>query len=298
MKVVIAGGSGFLGKALTGALVARGDRVAVLSRRGKTPWNPDGTSGAWAAEIDGADAIVNLAGEPLPDRRWTSTQKDRIRQSRVLATRSLVEAVRGVLRKPPVFVSGSGVGFYPDSDAIVDEMSAPGSSFLSRVCIEWEAEALRATEAGCRVVLLRTGVVLHRDGGALAKLLLPFSLGLGGPIGSGSQWWAWIHLDDWVRMTVWAIDTAAVRGPINVCAPEPARNRDVMRALGRALHRPAVIPVPSLALRILLGEMAGDMLLASQRAVPVVARGGAFAWGFPELQAAMNDAVRRRPREG
>ena len=293
MKVVIAGGSGFLGTALTAALRSRRDQVIVLSRRGPTPWTPDGTTGPWAQALDGADAVVNLAGEPLPDKRWTAARKSRIRDSRLLATRSLVEAIRASTRPPAVFVSGSGVGFYPDSDAIVAESAAPGSSFLARVCVEWEAEALRAESPLCRVVLLRTGVVLHRDGGALAKLLLPFSLGVGGPIGSGRQWWGWIHRDDWVRMTVWAIDTAAVRGPLNVCAPEPALNRDVMRALGRALHRPAVLPAPAFALRIAFGEMADEMLLASQRAVPAVARAAGFAWTFPELQSAMADAVRR-----
>jgi uncharacterized protein (TIGR01777 family) len=292
VKVVIAGGSGFLGAALTSALRSRGDQVTVLSRRGQNAWTPDGGTGPWARVIDGADAIVNLAGEPLPDKRWTAAQKARILESRVRATRSLVEAIRAAALKPQVLISSSGVGIYPDSDAIVDETAAPGSGFLSRVCVEWESEALRAAESGCRVVLLRTGVVLHRDGGALAKLLLPFSLGLGGPIGSGTQWWGWIHRDDWVRMAVWALDTAGVSGPLNVCAPEPAMNRDVMRALGRALNRPAVLPTPAFALRLALGEMAGEMLLASQRAVPAAASARAFAWQFPELQRAMDDAVR------
>lgn len=293
MKIVIAGGSGFLGSALTHALRSRGDQVTVLSRRGPNAWTPDGTTGPWARLIDGAGAVVNLAGEPLPDKRWTAAQKTRILESRVLATRSLVEAIRVAERKPQVLISSSGVGIYPDSDASVDETAAPGSGFLARVCVEWESEALRATQTGCRVVLLRTGVVLHRDGGALAKLMLPFSLGLGGPIGSGAQWWGWIHRDDWVRMAVWAIDTASVSGPLNVCAPEPAMNRDVMRALGRALHRPAVLPTPAFALRLALGEMADEMLLASQRAVPAAPAARGFAWRFPELQSAMDAAVRR-----
>lgn len=293
MKVVIAGGSGFLGSALTAALRSRGDQVTVLSRGGPNPWTPDGTTGPWAAVVEGADAVVNLAGEPLPEKRWTRGQKNRILQSRVLATRSLVEAIGAATRKPHVFLSGSGIGFYPDSDTIVDETSPPGAGFLSRVCVAWEEEAVRAGSDGCRVVLLRTGVVLHRGGGALGKLLLPFKLGVGGPIGPGTQWWAWIHLDDWVRMTVWAMDSAMVRGPLNVCAPEPATNRDVMRALGRALHRPALLPTPAVALRIALGGMADEMLLASQRAVPAAAVAGGFAWKFTDLQAAMDDAVRR-----
>jgi uncharacterized protein (TIGR01777 family) len=303
VKVVIAGGSGFLGSALTQQLRARGDQVVVLSRasarrrddaaRAVTSWTPDGGVGPWAREIDGADAVVNLAGEPLAGKRWTAAHKARILESRVLATRSLVEAVHAARRKPAVLISGSGVGFYPDSDGIVDETSPAGTGFLSQVCVAWEAEASRAEDAGCRVVLLRTGVVLHRDGGALQKLLLPFSLGLGGPVGSGSQWWAWIHRDDWVRMALWSIDVPELRGPLNVCAPEPAPNREIMRALGRALRRPSLLPAPAPALKIIFGDMARDMLLASQRAVPRAARDGGFAWAFPQLQPAMNDAVRR-----
>lgn len=292
MKVVLAGGSGFLGSALTGALGARGDEVVVLSRRSGVRWDPNGSVGPWAAALDGADAIVNLAGEPLAGKRWTSEQKRRILESRVLATRSLAAAVGAANRKPAVFVSASGVGVYPDSEQVVDESSPPGSGFLSRVCVEWEAEASKAESSGARVVLLRTGVVLHRDGGALQKLLLPFKLGAGGPIGSGKQWWAWIHRDDYVAMALWAIDTASVRGALNVCAPEPARNRDIARALGRALHRPAIIPAPAFALRLVLGEMADEMLLASQRAVPRRARELGYLWKYPELDAAVKAAIR------
>jgi len=297
MKVVLAGGSGFLGSALATALRARGDETVVLSRkaahafRPATTWDPNGTAGPWAREVDGADAVINLAGESLPDKRWTAAHKRRILESRVLATRSLVEAIRAAQRKPSVFVSASGVGFYPDSDAVVDESSPPGESFLSRVCLEWESEARQAESTATRVVLLRTGVVLHRAGGALQKLLLPFKLGLGGPIGSGKQWWAWIHRDDWVRMTVWAIDSAAMRGPLNVCAPDPARNRDVMRAIGRALHRPAVLPAPGFALRLALGEMADEMLLSSQRAMPRRARELGLTWTWPELDTAVRNAI-------
>lgn len=305
MKIVIAGGSGFLGSALIEALRARGDEVVVLTRRaaaqGSSPavaWTPDGTIGPWASAIDGAGAIVNLAGEPMPDKRWTAAQKERILQSRVLATRSLVAAVRAASRPPAAFVSGSGVGVYPDSEDVVDETSPPGTGFLSRICVAWEAEAREAEPLGCRVVLLRTGVVLHRDGGALPKLLTPFRFGAGGPLGSGQQWWAWIHRDDWVRMTLWAIDTAAVRGPLNVCAPEPARYRDIAKAIGRALRRPSFMPAPAFALRLLLGEMADEMLLASQRAVPARARALGFTWNFPELETAVRDAVtpHRAPR--
>ena len=293
MKVVLAGGSGFLGSPLARALQARGDEVVILSRRSHVRWNPDGSIGPWAKEIDGAGAILNLAGEPLAGKRWTAQQKRRIWDSRVLATRSLAAAIEAASQPPRVMLSASGVGFYPDSNDTVDETSPAGGGFLARLCVAWESEARRAASASTRVVLLRTGVVLHRDGGALRKLLLPFKLGAGGPVGSGRQWWAWVHRDDYVRMVLWALDTAAIDGPLNVCAPEPARNHEVARALGRALNRPAFMPAPAAALRILLGEMADEMLLASQRAVPRAARQQGFAWTFPDLDAAMRDAVRR-----
>ena len=291
MKVVVAGGSGFLGGALTSALRARGDDVVILSRRSHTRWDPNGETGPWAAHVDGAGAVINLAGEPLAGKRWTAEQKRRIVDSRVLATRSLAAAIRGAANPPRVFISASGVGFYPDSDNIVDESSPAGTGFLAQVCEAWEREARAAESPRTRVVLLRTGVVLHRDGGALQKLLLPFKLGAGGPIGSGRQWWGWIHRDDWVRMTLWAIDHDAVAGPLNACAPEPARNRDVARARGRALGRPSFVPAPAFALRLMLGEMADEMLLASQRAIPRAARQHGFSWTFADLDAAMRSAV-------
>jgi uncharacterized protein len=291
MKVVLAGGSGFLGSALRDALRSRGDDVVILSRRGHVRWDPDGRAGTWAREIDAADAIVNLAGEPLAGKRWTDGQKRRILESRVLATRGLTEAIRSSATRPRVFLSASGVGFYPDSEAVVDESSPAGTGYLARVCLEWESEARTAESDDTRVVLLRTGVVLHRDGGALQKLLPPFKLGVGGPIGSGKQWWAWVHRDDYVRMALWAIDTGTVSGPLNVCAPEPARNREIARALGRALRRPSFMPAPAFALRLLLGEMADEMLLASQRAVPRRAGELGFTWKHPELDAAIRAAV-------
>lgn len=282
MKVAITGAGGFLGTALTEALRARGDQVVALSRKAMD---------AWPREVDGAGAVINLAGEPMAGRRWTDAQKRRITDSRVRTTEHVAAAIRAASRPPSVLLSASGIGFYPNSDTIVDESSPAGDGFLSRVCVAWEAEARKAESAATRVVLLRSGVVFHRDGGALAQLRLPFSLGLGGPIGSGRQWWAWIHRDDWVRMVLWALDTDAVRGPLNVCAPEPSQVRDITRALGRALQRPAVLPAPAFALRLALGQMADDMLLASQRAVPRVARDLGFVWTFPDLQAALNDAA-------
>ncbi len=295
MKTVIAGGTGFLGSALTHALDRAGHEVVVLTRSAGTDspgharavvWRPDGTaSGAWAREIDGAGAVINLAGEPLPAKRWTSAQKQRLVDSRVRPTRSLAEAIRASSARPRTFLSASGIGCYPDSDRVVDESSETGTRFLQRLCVTWESEARRAEDAGTRVVLLRSGVVMHREGGALPQLLPPFRFGAGGPLGSGNQWWAWIHRDDWVRMVTWALETEAVRGALNVSAPEPVQQIEIARAIGRALHRPSFMPAPAIALKLLLGEMAGEMLLASQRAVPRVAIDGGFVWTMPALDA-------------
>jgi uncharacterized protein (TIGR01777 family) len=297
MKIVVAGGTGFLGSALVDALDLAGHEVVVLTRSAGTEspgharavvWRPDGTaSGAWAPEIDGADAVVNLTGEPLPAKRWTPAQKRRLIQSRVMPTRSLVAAILGARQPPRTLLSGSGIGYYPDSDRIIDESAGPGTGFLSTICVAWETEARAAEAAGTRVVLLRSGVVLHRDGGALPQLLPPFRFGAGGPLGRGTQWWAWIHRDDWVRMAAWAIDTPEIAGPLNVCAPEPVQQKAIARAIGRAMRRPALLPAPSMALRLLLGEMAGEMLLASQRAIPAVALSRRFGWKLPELDAAI-----------
>ena len=297
MKIVIAGGTGLLGSALTHALDRAGHEVVVLSRSAGTDspgharavvWRPDGTaSGPWAREIDGADAVINLAGESLPSKRWTPAQKRRLIDSRVRPTRSLAEAIRASASPPRTFLSASGIGVYPHSDQIVDESSATGTGFLQDLCVQWEGEARRADETGTRVVLLRSGVVMHREGGALPQLVPPFRFGAGGPLGRGNQWWAWIHRDDWVRMAVWALETTAVTGPLNVCAPEPAPQKAIARAVGRALHRPAFMPAPAIALKLLLGEMAGEMLLSSQRAIPRVALDGGFTWTLPDLDAAI-----------
>ena len=303
MKIVIAGGTGFLGSALTHALDRAGHEVVVLSRSAGTDspgharaavWRPDGTaSGSWAREVDGAGAVINLAGEPLPAKRWTPAQKQRLVDSRVRPTRSLSEAIRAAASPPRTFLSASGIGIYPHSDSVVDESSAPGKGFLQDLCVRWEAEARRASEAGTRVVLLRSGVVMHREAGALPQLVPPFRFGVGGPLGSGNQWWAWIHRDDWVRMVVWALENPAVAGPLNVCTPQPARQKEIARAVGRALRRPSFMPAPSLALKLLLGEMAVEMLLTSQRAIPRVALDGGFTWTLPDLDAAIGRELAR-----
>jgi len=274
MKIVVAGGTGFLGEPLVKRLVNRGEDVTVLTRnpakvaigRG-LQW--DGrTQGAWATDVANADVIINLAGESIADGRWTEARKNRLIDSRLDATHVLVEALRDAPKRERTFINASAVGIYGDrSDETLDEKSPSGSGFLADLVDRWEAAA-REAEPFARLVLIRFGVVLAPDGGALKKLLLPFKLGAGGPIGSGRQWMSWIDREDALRFVEWAIDHRNARGAYNATAPEALRNRDFARVLGRALHRPAVFPTPAFALRLAFGEMADEALLASQRALP------------------------------
>ena len=307
MKVVIAGGTGFLGHPLSHALASDGHDVVVLTRRpeqrrsatGSGPaaatgtarsieWTPNGESGPWASTIDGADAVVNLAGESIAAKRWTAAQKQKILDTRVQATRSLVTTIRGVAVPPPLFVSGSAVGYYgPRGDEVVTEDTPPGADFLAHVCVTWEEEACRAASGHTRVVCIRTGVVLEKDGGALPQMLPPFRFGAGGPVGSGRQYWPWIHRRDWIDLVRWAIQTPDVSGALNATAPHPVTSADFARALGRAMHRPAFIPAPAFALRLMLGEMADALLLSGQRAVPRRAERGGFAFKYTNVDDAL-----------
>jgi uncharacterized protein (TIGR01777 family) len=297
MKVVIAGGSGFLGRPLTTALLQDRHEVVVLSRGTSSSlppgaravaWDPNGGVGPWAAEISTAGAVVNLAGESIAGKRWTGAQKQRIRDSRVHATRSLVAAIHGSTVPPPVFVSGSAVGYYgPLGDEKATEEKPAGSDFLARVCEEWEQEAMRAESDGTRVARLRTGIVLGKDGGALPEMLPPFRFGVGGPVGSGRQYWPWIHRDDWIALVRWAIGTPAASGAINATAPQPVSSADFARALGRAMHRPAFMPAPGFALKLLLGEMAEALLLSGQNAVPAKALRGGFQFRYNTVDEAL-----------
>jgi uncharacterized protein (TIGR01777 family) len=302
MRTIIAGGTGFLGRALARALVTAGHDVVALTRgagRGPTSggravtWTPDGQAGAWAAEVDGATAVVNLAGESIAARRWSAAQKRRIRESRVLATRSLVEAIRRAPRPPQVFVSGSAVGYYgPRGDEVVNEANAPGSDFLSRVAVDWEAEA-RAAESVTRLVTLRTGIVLDRNEGALPQMLPPFWFGAGGPVGSGRQYWPWIHLQDWVDLVRFVIQTPAATGPLNATGPAPVTNAEFAATLGRTIGRPAFIRAPGFALKLLLGEMAGPLLLSGQRAIPAKAEALGVTFTYPRLDDALRAIFNR-----
>jgi uncharacterized protein (TIGR01777 family) len=294
MRIVIAGGTGFLGQALRDHLQRLGHTTVVLTRKPQTStqvaWSPDGTSGPWAAALGGANAVVNLSGEGIADARWNAARKAALRASRVLPTRSLVAAIGGLAR-PPALLNASGVGYYGDRGAeLVTEDTSAGDDFLAGLCVEWEREAEQAA-AHTRVVVLRNGLVMHPSGGALKKMLLPFRLGAGGPLGPGTQYLPWIHLVDWVEMITWLIQQPDARGPFNVTAPSPATNADFTRALGRAVNRPAVIPVPAFALRLALGELA-DTLLTGQRAIPARATTSGFSFRFSEIGSALNNLLR------
>src|SRR5688572_3643773 len=251
MHIVIAGGSGFLGSALTRALVTSAHDVTILSRHGApagpaqprvsfVSWKPDGTAGPWAIAIEGADAVINLAGESIAAKRWSAPQKQKLRDSRLLATTSLTTAIRRASRPPAAFVSGSAVGYYGDrGDETITEASAPGTDFLAGLAKDWEAAANDVAQL-TRVALIRTGIVLDRRGGALPKMLPPFQMFVGGPLGSGTQYMPWIHKEDWVRMVSWMITAEGARGAVNATSPGPVTNIEFSKALGRALKRPKI----------------------------------------------------------
>ena len=298
MKIVIAGGSGFLGSALSRALTRDGHDVIILTRRAASnatsaprvssvQWTPDGTAGAWAGTIDGADIVVNLAGESSAAKRWSAAQKQKLRDSRLMATRSLTSAIRHAARRPAAFISGSAVGYYGDrGDETLTETSPPGTDFLADLAKDWEAAADEASPL-TRVVLVRTGIVLDRTGGALPKMLPPFQMFVGGPLGTGRQYMPWIHKEDWVRMVSWMMTTEGARGAFNATSPTPVTNAEFSKALGQALKRPSVLPAPAFALRIALGEMADALLLSGQRALPVRATDLGFTFRYSNIDEAL-----------
>lgn len=297
MKIVVAGGTGFVGKALLRGLAGRGDEVVLLSRGPETfeaaagiravYW--DGRSSqAVFPHIGGAEAVVNLAGENVASGRWSAPRKERILSSRVDSTRALVEAIGALDKKPAVLVNASAVGYYGNVDAgMVTEESPSGEGFLAEVCRRWEEEAARVLEHGTRAVMLRIGIVLEKDGGALSRMILPFRLFAGGPLGNGRHWFPWIHRDDVVGAILHALDNNSVRGAVNATAPEPVRMREFCVRLGRVLGRPSWARVPAPVLRFLVGEMADDMLLAGARAVPAKLRETGYRFLYPELDAAL-----------
>ena len=248
--------------------------------------------GAWASVVDGADAVVNLTGESIGARRWSKAQKARIRDSRMLATRSVVAAIKAAPRPPAVLINASAIGYYGDRGAEqLTETSKPGAGFLADLCVEWEGEATRAATASTRVTLIRNGLVLERErGSALDRMLLPFKLFAGGPVGSGRQYMSWIHRTDWIDLIRWALtDSSAPAGPLNGTAPAPATNAEFSKALGHALGRPSWLPAPAFALRLALGEMADELLLNGQRVLPSRPLELGFQFKFPKIDHALGE---------
>ena len=305
--VALTGATGLIGTALAASCARDGMRVAALVRNTARAADrlPHATLHAWDATggpppesaLAGADVVVNLVGEPLAEGRWSEPRKKQLRDSRVVATRALVDALRGVSPRPRVLISASGVGYYGNrGDEILTEASPGGTGFVAELARDWEAEAMKAEELGIRVVILRNGVVLSREGGILKKLLTPFRLGLGGKIGSGAQWMPWIHLEDEIGLIRHAMDNQAVRGPLNVVAPEPATNAEFVRAMGEALGRPTALTAPAFALRLAFGTMTDEVLLASQRAMPVRTLETGYTFRHPLLREALSELLARRSR--
>jgi uncharacterized protein len=299
-KAVVTGGSGLVGHALLprlpSAVVLSRDpeRAEIDSVKAQSArWDPDGQPAPREA-LSGADTVFHLAGESVAGGRWTDERKKKIRESRVVGTRNLVAglaAIEDKAQRPKVLVCASAIGYYGDrGDELLDERSAAGSDFLAEVCVAWEREAKAAEALGIRVVCVRTGIVLSARGGALAQMLKPFKLGAGGKLGSGEQWMSWIHIDDLVGLMLHAAEHEEVRGPMNAAAPHPVRNAEFTKALGHALHRPAILPVPKLALRVAFGEMS-QVMLASQRVESKVAASTGYAFQHPELAEALSSVL-------
>jgi uncharacterized protein (TIGR01777 family) len=297
MKIVVAGGTGFIGSALSARLAGQGHSLILLIRSisaaAEAPsqttllWQP-GSAGTWEQTLEetiaGADGVINLAGEPIAGKRWSETQKRKLRSSRIDTTRALVTAIGGAKKKPGFFINASAVGYYgPRGDEVITEESGPGGDFLAEVCSEWEEEAKKAETHGVRVLRLRTGIVLGKGGGALSKMVPSFKLFIGGPLGSGGQWMPWIHLEDEIGLIQFLMENTNARGAVNATAPHPVTMKEFCRTLGSVLHRPCWAPVPAFALRLLLGEMAG-MLLTGQRAVPGAAQRLGYRFDHPSLR--------------
>jgi uncharacterized protein len=301
MKSLVTGATGFIGP----QLLSRLEQKVVLTRKVEQAkqklrtYNPEFF--AWDAELQpppavafaGVETVFHLAGDPVAEGRWTTAKKQKLRDSRILGTRNLLATLAQLPQKPKVLVSASAVGFYGDrAEQILDESAAPGQGFLADLCRDWEAEAAAAEKLGIRVVQVRIGIVLGAGGGALGKMLLPFQLGLGSPLGSGRQYMPWIHVHDLVDLMVFAAEHENVRGPINGTSPNPVTNYEFTKSLGRALGRPTFFPpVPGFALRLMLGEF-GDILLHSQRAIPRAALNAGYHFAFEHVETALRDVLK------
>jgi uncharacterized protein (TIGR01777 family) len=287
MRVIVTGGTGFIGSALVTALAARGDEAVVITRTprgaGQVGWE------AIAAAIDGAGAVVNLAGEPVADARWTKARLERLRSSRLGATSRVVAAITRAASKPRVLVSASAIGYYGmrKDDATMVEASPAGGDVLAKLTADWEAASRPAQSSVTRVANPRIGVVLGRGGGALAKMLPAFQLFVGGPVGDGTQWVSWVHLRDAVRALLFAIDTETIAGPFNVVAPNPVTMNDLARALAATLGRPSALRVPGFALRLALGDGLANVLLTGQRVTPEALLAAGFTFELPTIERAL-----------
>lgn len=302
MKIGVTGATGLIGSKLCVRARAEGHEVTAFVRDPDRSRKllPDVAIHRWDASfgppeskaLEGLDGLFHLAGEPIAGGRWTPERKRLIRDSRVLGTRQLVSAISRCIRPPSALISASATGYYGDrGDEELTEESPPGANFLAETAVAWEREAVRAVDFGVRTVLIRSGVVLSIDGGALAKMLTPFRLGLGGPLGSGGQFMSWIHIDDHLAMMRFALDDSAISGPLNATAPQPARNREFTRELGNVLRRPAFIPMPAFALKLIFGEMAQALLLEGQRVMPKRALEAGFEFRFPTLGPALENLL-------
>lgn len=299
MKIAITGATGFVGSRLVEKLKAEGHQILVFTRNPErarrifsnleiVAYDPK-KSGDWPQKIDGCDAVVNLAGEPISER-WTPEHKKAILESRQLGTQKIVEAIAQANPKPGVLISASAIGYYGTSEtATFDENSAPGSDFLAQVCQTWEAEAQKVKEAGVRLVILRNGIVLG-NGGALAKMIPPFQMFAGGPIGSGRQWFSWIHQDDLVNLIIEALKRPEIEGTFNATAPNPVRMNQLCQALGEAIHRPSWLPVPDFALEFLLGE-GSKVVLEGQQVLPKATLAIGFQYKYPTIKPALTDII-------
>lgn len=303
MRIVITGGSGFIGRRLVARLLEQGDQVLVLTRRleqarrilGESPnlkllpYDPYQPQ-AWAAALEGYEGIVNLAGEPLASSRWTETKKKEIRRSRVETTQALVQALASLNQKPQVMISSSAVGYYGSHPAgePLTETDPPAQDFLAEVCQAWEAAARSAEELGIRLAIVRTGIVLGPDGGALGQMLAPFQFFIGGTIGSGKQWLSWIHREDWVSLVCFLLEQGS--GVFNATAPNPVQMEEFCRTLGQVLGRPSWLPVPELALELLLGE-AAQVVLTGQKVIPQAALQMGFTFQYPQLKEALRQIL-------
>jgi uncharacterized protein (TIGR01777 family) len=294
--IVLAGGSGFLGRKLAARFEREGAEVLTLTRRPRPGvrsdllWKPGVTAAQWAERLEGAHAVFNLAGENLGEKRWTERRKRVLKESRIVATRSLVDAIHRCQTPPRVFVSSSAVGYYgARGDEAITETTPPGHDELAQLCVAWEREASAvAGDSRIRLVITRSGLIMSPDGGALKEMLLPFRFGLGATLGSGRQFWPWIHIDDWVELAAWVVATDTARGVFNLTAPNPVTNREFTKTLARVIHRPALLQAPGFALKLILGELA-QFVLTGQRVLPAHAESLGFQFKFRELEPALRD---------